>query len=147
MSEGVSIDRVGAGDDAYLCIRSAVPLVQLREGIRQMDGVLDRLRREPVSASELDAARTTFLAGLGRGLLTPQGAVQLVADLFHTGRSPEDLQVLEAQVRAATPADLQRVAQRYLRSNANLVVLTNYLRYGNQLTGVGSALYFEQQAR
>jgi len=55
--------------------------------------------------------------------------------------------LLEAQVRAATPADLQRVAHPKLRSNANLVVLTNYLRYGNQLTGVGSALYFEQQAR
>ena len=147
LTYGVSIDEVGSGRDAYMCIRTFFPQTQLREGIRKMDAVLDRLRREPVSEAELAAARTAYLSRLGSARGTHAGAVGLVGSLFFNDQTPQDLRTLEQQVRDATPADLQRVAQRYLRANANLVVISNWFDYGSQLTGVGRVELFEPKRR
>jgi predicted Zn-dependent peptidase len=110
-----------------------------------MDAVLDRLRREPVSEAELAGARTAYLSRLGSVRGTHQGAVGVVSSLFFNDQTPQDLRALEQQVRNATPADLQRVAQRYLSPNANIVVISNWLEHGNELTGIGRLELFEQK--
>jgi predicted Zn-dependent peptidase len=142
---GVSTDFVGTAHEAYLRIRLAVPQDRLREGILQLDGLLERLQREPVSEAELAAARTSYLARLASATSTHARTASLVANLFLNGRSPSELRDLEQEIRAASPADLQRVAQKYLRPRGDVVVLADHYRYPTQLNGVGRTLLFDKR--
>jgi zinc protease len=147
MTYGVQVEEFGSGRDAFLCIRTFFPQTQVRDGVRKIDAVLDRLRKEPVSEEEIARARTAYLSSLSGGRGTHEGAVALVANLYFNDQTPDDLRALEQQIRAATPADLQRAAQRYFRPNGNLVVISNWQQYGNQLTGLGRVELFEPGRR
>ena len=138
---GVSTDFVGAGDEVYVRVRSAVPQTRVRQGIRQLEEVMTRLQTETISEAELTDARTALLAELGGAAATHEATAEMVADLFLTQRSPQYLQEVEQAIRATTSDDLRRVAQRYLRPKGDIVVLMNYLDHGNELVGLNPVLF------
>jgi zinc protease len=74
------------------------------------------LRREPVSAAELEKARTNFLASqhFERESVSGQARKLAIFQLLMGDYRAEETYL--AAIRSATPADLLRVAQRYLAS-------------------------------
>ena len=84
------------------------------QGEAALRAELQKLRDQPVSQAELDAARNQLIADILRNRETVEGrgfelggAIVLEGDASRVNTDIADL-------RAITPADLQRVAQRYL---------------------------------
>jgi zinc protease len=83
---------------------------------------LERIQREPVSADELRVAKAYLLGSLAMDRRTNARQAWYLASLELAGVGYEFLDRYTAQVRAATAADLQRVAQRYLGTIRTVVV-------------------------
>jgi predicted Zn-dependent peptidase len=83
---------------------------------------LQRIQREPVSADELRVAKAYLLGTLAMDRRTNARQAWYLASLEQAGVGYEFLDRYTAQVRAATAADLQRVAQRYLATVRTVVV-------------------------
>jgi predicted Zn-dependent peptidase len=83
---------------------------------------LQRIQREPVSAEELRVAKAYLLGSLAMDRRTNARQAWYLASLEQAGVGYEFLDRYTAQVRAATAADLQRVAQRYLATVRTVVV-------------------------
>jgi zinc protease len=83
---------------------------------------IERLRRAPPTAAELDKAKRVFEVGMLGGLDTANAlAGRNAEELLSFGRIRTISERLDA-VRAVTPADVQRVAQRYLQPEQRSVV-------------------------
>jgi predicted Zn-dependent peptidase len=83
---------------------------------------LQRIQREPVSADELRVAKAYLLGTLAMDRRTNARQAWYLSSLEQAGVGYEFLDRYTAQVRAATAADLQRVAQRYLATVRTVVV-------------------------
>jgi zinc protease len=83
---------------------------------------LKRLRDEPVSQSELDAARNQLIADTLRNRETVEGrGFELGGSIVLEGDAAKVNSDI-ADLRAVTPADLQRAAQRYLVKNLRVTI-------------------------
>ena len=145
LTYGVSTRFEGAGDSSYLRILSAVEQRSVLEGIRKLEEVLTQLQMEPVSARELEDARTAYLAQFDAG--TNAGVASLLADLFAAQLEVDWLRDLERRVNEIEPDDLLRVAERYLRPKGNVVVLGNYYENGDLLAKLGRVVPFYRTGR
>ncbi len=92
------------------------------QGETALRAELKRLRDEPVTQAELTAARNQLVADVLRGRETAEGrgfelggAIVLEGD---AARVNSDI----AELRAITPADLQRTAQRYLVDDQRVTI-------------------------
>ena len=84
---------------------------------RAIEGILAqvrRLREEPVPAAELDDSQSFLTGSLPLQLETNEGLAGVILDMERYGLGFDYLQRYPALVRAVTPADVQRVARRYL---------------------------------
>ena len=77
---------------------------------------IEALRDEPVDEEELQRAVTRLLADRVYGEDSLMGRAMRLGRLVTTGIGWEEGERFEARIRAVTPEDIQRVAQRYLRS-------------------------------
>lgn len=143
LTYGVSTAFAGNSDARYLSIRMAVERNKVLAGVRQLEDVLERLQRETVTRSELEAARTAYLSEFD--VSTNRGIAGLLAGLFAQGLSPKWLANLETETQKIDPDDLQRVASRYLRPDGNVVVLGNYFENGNLLRSLGRVILFRRR--
>lgn len=85
-------------------------------------GEIERLRREPPTARELEKAKRGFEVGLLGGLRTANAlAARNAEDWLRFGRI-RTLEERLAAARAVTAADVERVADRYLRPEKRSVV-------------------------
>jgi predicted Zn-dependent peptidase len=75
---------------------------------------LNRIRTEPVAADEFDRARRTIVGGWARQLEFPNSLLSniVTAKLYNFPADYYD--TYPAKIAAVTPADVQRVAQKYL---------------------------------
>jgi zinc protease len=91
---------------------------------REIDAVIERLRREPVTAADLERARTKLRAGLYAtiGSSTRFGLVDLLASFALFDDDPARINRLEDEFAAVTPELVQRVARDYLRGTNRTVV-------------------------
>jgi predicted Zn-dependent peptidase len=85
-------------------------------------GELERVQREPVSAEELRVAKAYLLGNLAMDRRTNARQAWYLASYEIAGVGHEFLDLYEANVKAVTPADLQRVARRYLPILRTVVV-------------------------
>ncbi len=86
---------------------------------------MKRMAAEPVSAEELENAKSGFIDRLPRSFASKGQIVGMLASEEFTGRYQTDpgyWQNVAARVRAVTQADVQRVAQQYLTPE-RLVIL------------------------
>lgn len=113
------VDRIDAGaytplDRGLFSIGFETDAERFLPALRRVIEETDRLRREPVSEAELERARINFLASEHFERESVSGIASKLGTYESMGggweREAEAIEVL----RAATPADLLEVAQRYL---------------------------------
>jgi zinc protease len=75
---------------------------------------IDRIRTEPVSDEELASARDAFVERLPQRFASKERMLRIFVNDELTGRDPTYWQAYEANVRAISAEDVQRVARRYL---------------------------------
>jgi predicted Zn-dependent peptidase len=85
---------------------------------------LNRIRTEPIPAAELEKAKKYVALGFPQEFETTQDVARQLGSLVVYGIDPSFLRTYVQNVMAVTPADVQRVAQEYVRpSNAVVVVV------------------------
>lgn len=76
-----------------------------------------RLQTEPASQIELDAAKRALVGSFARTLESPSGVLARTLELVQNGLPLDYWDRYPALVQAVTPADIQRVGQKYLGQN------------------------------
>ncbi len=94
---------------------------QVAEAIRVMLSELERLRTEPVSNDELAAAKEAFLNAFVFKSVTANQVLGRRMVLDYYGFPEDELERLKTQTMAVTPADILRVAHRYLSPDRMLL--------------------------
>ncbi len=114
--------------DAFLRTQAAniggiyVTTTDANQAVRVMLDEISRLQREPISATEIQAVIAQFLTSyyLGQETNGAQAGDLALYELLGGGWR-NSVEVIE-RLKAVTPADVQRVAQKYMR-NIRFVVL------------------------
>lgn len=83
---------------------------------------IDRIRREPVTAAELETVKNYLVETFPRPFASATAVATLFAGDELTGRAPDYWRTYRDRVRAVTVADIQRVAVKHLRPD-ELVIL------------------------
>lgn len=79
---------------------------------------LDRLRQSPPSDAETVMAKRSLLGYLAAGFVSNAGLARRVATSYLHRRQGDYLATLEDRIQAISPADVQRIAGKYLRRSA-----------------------------
>ncbi|KPF79149.1 peptidase M16, partial [Brevundimonas sp. AAP58] len=99
-----------------------------------LNAELERIRNEPVTAAELAEAQTELLAADLRQRETASGRAFLLGNAVIAEHDPRAPDRRVEQIRSVTPADIQRVARRYLDENARVSI--RYLDESQRPEGV-----------
>lgn len=98
-----------------------------------LDEVIDRVRREGVTAEELEKARNNFRANSIRERQTANGLAEALQWSNHFLGDPRRVDERLERLMRVTPDDIRRVADTYLRpDNRAVVVTTPATAGGNQ---------------
>ncbi|HVG44715.1 MAG TPA: pitrilysin family protein, partial [Longimicrobium sp.] len=84
---------------------------------------LRRVRDEPVSGAELEAAKSYLVGSFPVGIQTPEQVALQVAITRVLGLPIDDLLQYNPRVQAVTAADVQRVARRYVHPDQATIVV------------------------
>jgi zinc protease len=139
LTYGVAASLDGSSERAFLLVSAQVEAAAIREGVSKLEREIERLRAEPVSESELAAARSAYLGGGGGA--TNEGIAAAIASLYLDGRGGDDVPDFAALADAVQPADLLRVAREYLNPSADLVVVGDVFESRKQLEALGDVKY------
>jgi predicted Zn-dependent peptidase len=139
LTYGVGAELDGSSERALLLISTQVAPGAIGAGVRKLEDEIQRLRAEPVSESELAAARSAYLGSAGGA--TNAGIAAAIAALYLDGGGGEDVPDFAALAEAVQPADLLRVAREYLNPRADLVVVGDVLENRKQLEALGDVKY------
>ncbi|HEX8642506.1 MAG TPA: pitrilysin family protein [Allosphingosinicella sp.] len=92
-------------------------------GLAALRAEIGRLRDAPVTASELEEAKNELLTGALRERETAEGRAAAIANavMIHGDAGAADRRL--AEIAAVTPADIQRVARRWLRDERSAAIL------------------------
>lgn len=84
---------------------------------------IERIRREPPSQEELGLAKEAFINSYVFKFANPVGNVVKLMNLEFYGYPPDYYETLLDKYRAVGPADIQRVAEKYLHPNKVSIVV------------------------
>ena len=102
-------------DPGYVAFGASLPKDGALDAAREaLLGTLDGVRREPVRAEEVERARTTLLNEMDKAPLDARELVSALAE-FHTLGDWRLFYLYRDRLRAVTVADVQRVAEAYLK--------------------------------
>jgi zinc protease len=90
----------------------------LTEFFKELDAI-----RAPIRADELEKAKNFLALGLPRSFETTQRLAGSLAQVFVYNLPPDYYATYTERVRAITPADVQRAAQRYIQPDKFAVVV------------------------
>jgi zinc protease len=116
--------------DAFLRNQSAnigglyVTAVDANQAVRVMLNEISRLQREPIRSDDISAVIAQFLTTYYIGQETNAAQASELAQYEIIGGGWRNSLVFLEKLRAVTPADVQRVSQKYMR-NIRFVVLGN----------------------
>jgi zinc protease len=116
--------------DAFLRSQSAntgglyVTAVDANQAVRVMLNEITRLQREPIGPDDINAVVAQFLTTYYIGQETNAAQASELAQYELIGGGWRNSLIFLEKLRAVTPADVQRVAQKYMR-NIRFVVLGN----------------------
>ena len=115
---------LGRAAGAFKTAGEALELALLR-GTRPQAGTAGlarefaRFRDEPVTAAELQEAKNELLTTALRGRETAEGQAETLAEAVIINGDARAADRRLAEIAAVTPADIQRVARRWLRDEAS----------------------------
>jgi zinc protease len=89
------------------------------EGEAALRREIARFRDTPVTAAELQEAKNELLTSALRGRETAEGQAEAIAEAVIVDGDARAADRRLAEIAAVTPADIQRVAQRWLRDEAS----------------------------
>jgi predicted Zn-dependent peptidase len=118
-SSGFSMRR-GAGP---FMARAAVKTAQTDSSLTEFFRELNRIRTETVPAAELAQAKSYVALGFPQSFETTGQVGSQIAGLVQYGIDPSFFGDYVARVNAVTPADVQRVANQYVRPANSVVVV------------------------
>lgn len=99
---------------------------------------LEAARSKPPGESELSWARTLTIGQFAMGLETSTAVLQSLVDLDVHGLPEDSLDTFRGRVRAVTPEDVERVAEKYLHPGRAAIVLVGpAAELSQQLEGLG----------
>jgi zinc protease len=111
-------------DDSMFSLAMAVaPEADSAQVERALFQELERMAREPVTEADLERARRQAEVTVGFGLQTTRARGQALGSGVMLGGGPDDLARLLERLRAAKPADVQRVAASLGSATRNVVWL------------------------
>jgi zinc protease len=117
------VDRIDASaytplDRGLFSIGFETDAERMLPAVRRVVEQVERLRREPVSAAELERARRNFLASEQFDRESVSGVASKIGSFEAIGGGWEREAIALETLRRATPSDLLAVARRYLRPEA-----------------------------
>ncbi|MBJ6760769.1 insulinase family protein [Myxococcaceae bacterium JPH2] len=112
--------RLGVGPlTAYAAVRQDVTGPAVSEFMKE----LTDLKSRPITEKELEAAREGLIRGFPGAFETVEGLGSSAASLYYQHRPLDEFERTVAGLRAATAADVQRVAESYLAPATMQIVL------------------------
>jgi len=90
---------------------------------KALDAVLDRMKNEPVPAQELEKAKNQVISELVVGRRTVQEKADAIGQAAVLGKNPDLVNLDLDRYLAVTPADIQRVAQKYFDPKQRTVLI------------------------
>jgi zinc protease len=112
--------RSGAGP---FMASSAVVTAKTDSALIEFFRELNRIRTEPVPAEELEKAKRYVALGFPSSLETTSDVAGQLASLVTYGIDPSFFGTFVRNIMAVTPADVQRVANQYVRPGSSVVVV------------------------
>lgn len=102
----------------------------------EMLRLIEQLRNEPVSETDLRMAKEFIGGSFPRSIETSQQVASQIASEILLGRGAEYVENYRARIAAVTAADVQRVAQQYLHPEAlQMVVVGDALQIYEDVAG------------
>jgi zinc protease len=99
---------------------------------------LDRMRVEPVTAEELQSAKTYSIGGMELELESQNSLATRISTIYIDELSRDFLQAFRDKVAALTPADVQRSAAKYFDTyRSAIVVVGDYKQIKDQIAPFG----------
>jgi predicted Zn-dependent peptidase len=99
---------------------------------------LDRMRVQPVTAEELDAAKVFSIGNLSLEIETQSGLATRVGTIYTYGLARDFLQTFEKKVNALTAEDIQRVAAKYFDTyRGAIIIVGDYSKVKDQVAPFG----------
>jgi zinc protease len=99
---------------------------------------LDRMRVEPVTAEELQSAKTYSIGGMELELESQASLATRISTIYIDELSRDFLQTFRDKVSALTPADVQRAASKYFDTyRSAIVVVGDYKQIKDQIAPFG----------
>lgn len=99
---------------------------------------LDRMRVEPVTAEELQSAKTYSIGGMELELESQSSLASRISTIYVDELSRDFLQTFRDKVAALTPADVQRSASKYFDTyRSAIVVVGDYKQIKDQIAPFG----------
>lgn len=126
-----SIDEEGGTINAQVTVAAGKTV---EEAEAALNAEIARIRDEPITAAELVEAQTELLAADLRQRETSSGRAFMLGQALVAEHDPRAPDARVAAIRAVTPADVQRVARRYLDENARVSI--RYLDESQRPEGV-----------
>lgn len=90
---------------------------------KALDAALDQLKTQPVDAKELEKAKNQTLSGIILGRRIVQDKATAVGRTAVIGKNPELMNTGYDQLMRVTPADIQRVAQKYFGKSQRTIMI------------------------
>ena len=99
---------------------------------------LDRMRVEPVTAEELQSAKTFSIGGMELELESQSSLASRISTIYIDELSHDFLQTFRDKIAALTPADVQRSASKYFDTyRSAIVVVGDYKQIKDQIAPFG----------
>jgi predicted Zn-dependent peptidase len=99
---------------------------------------LDRMRVEPVTAEELQSAKTFSIGGMELELESQNSLATRISTIYIDELSRDFLQTFRDKVTALTPADVQRSASKYFDTyRSAIVIVGDYKQIKDQIAPFG----------
>ncbi|AMM50662.1 hypothetical protein TH61_05000 [Rufibacter sp. DG15C] len=118
----LSADKLAGYFTAYANVRNQVTDSAFTQILFEMD----RLRKEPVPAQELQKVQSMMTGSFARSLENPLTVAMFAINTARYGLPKDYYANYLKNVAAVTPADIQKAAQKYLQpENAHLLVVGN----------------------
>jgi zinc protease len=108
---------------AFVALASVRPGKSIAEVERRFLAEVERLRREPVRAAELEKAKRQLEVAYVNGLATSHALAERIGQDISTFGRIRPIDERLGRIRAVTAADVLRVAQTYLVDDHRNVVL------------------------